>query len=129
MEFIVEIILQFLGEIFLQFFLEGLSDLGFHALAATFEKPRNPILSTLGFALWGAMAGGISLLVMPHSFIFNLGLREANVLVTPLVVAGAMTLIGRLRERKGQARGGIGRFGYAFVFAFSMAVIRFNWAR
>jgi hypothetical protein len=24
---------------------------------------------------------------------------------------------------------GIDRFGYAFVFAFSMAVVRFNWAR
>lgn len=128
MEFIVEILFQFLGEILLQLLFESLSELGFHGLADTFKKPRNPFLSTIGFALWGAMAGGISLLIMPRSFISNLGLREANVIITPLVVGGAMMLIGRLRERQGQTRVGIDRFGYAFVFAFSMALVRFNWA-
>jgi hypothetical protein len=39
-----------------------------------------------------------------------------------------MMLIGRLRESKGQTQVGIDRFGYAFVFAFSMALVRFNWA-
>lgn len=129
MEFIVEIIFQFLGEIFLQFVFESLSELGLHALADTFEKPKNPFLSTIGFAMWGAIAGCLSLLIMPNSFISNLGFREANVLVTPLAVGGAMTLVGRLRDRKGQSRVGIDRFGYAFVFAFSMALIRFNWAQ
>jgi hypothetical protein len=129
MEFILEIIFQFLGEIVLQIVFEALSELGFQSLADTFKKPRNAFLSTMGFALWGALAGGISLLITPRSFISNLALREANVLVTPLVVGGAMTLIGRLRDRAGQKRVEIDRFGYAFVFAFSMAVVRFNWAR
>ena len=129
MEFIFEIILQFLGEILLQFLFESLSELGLHGLADTFKKPKNPFLSTLGFALWGALAGGLSMLMMPRSFISNLGLREANVLVTPLLVGGAMVLIGRLRDSKGQNRVGIDRFGYAFVFAFSMAIVRFNCAR
>ena len=122
--------MQFLGEILLQFAFESLSELGLHGLAETFEKRRNPFLSTIGFALWGGLAGGLSLLIMPRSFISDLGLCEANVLVTPLLVGGgAMVLIGRLRDRKGQNRVGIDRFGYAFVFAFSMAVVRFNWAR
>ena len=86
-------------------------------------------MSAIGFALWGALAGGISLLIMPRSFISDLGLREANVLVTPLLVGGAMVLVGRLRDSKGQERVGIDRFGYAFVFAFAMAIVRFNWAR
>jgi len=118
-----------LGEILLQIVFESLSELGLHALSNTFEKPRSPFLSIIGFALWGAMAGGISLLLMPNSFISNFGLREANVLVTPLIVGGAMTLIGWLRDSKGQTRVGIDRFGYAFVFAFSMAIVRFNGAR
>jgi hypothetical protein len=128
MEFIFEIIFQFLGEILLQLLFESLSELGFHGLADTLEKPRNAFLSTIGFALWGTMAGGISLLIMPKSFISNLGLREANVAITPLIVGGIMMLIGRLRDSKGQTRVGLDRFGYAFVFAFSMAIVRFNWA-
>lgn len=129
MEFIFEIILQFLGEIVLQIVFEAFSELGFQSLADTFEKRRNPFLSTIGFTLWGALAGGISLLIMPRSFIANLELREANVLITPLAAGAAMALIGRWRDKKGQSRVGIDRFGYAFVFALSMAIIRFNWAR
>ncbi|GHH22377.1 hypothetical protein GCM10008023_32340 [Sphingomonas glacialis] len=128
MEIIFEILFQFLGEFVLQILFEALSELGFHSLADTFEKPRNPILSTIGFAMWGALAGGISLLIMPRSFISNLGLREANVLITPIAVGAAMTLIGRWRASKGQTRIGIDRFGYAFIFAFLMAIVRFNWA-
>jgi hypothetical protein len=128
MEFVFEVVLQFLGEILIQIVFEAFSELGFHSLADTFKRPKSAFLSTIGFVLWGTIAGGLSLLIMPKSFISNLGLREANVLITPLVVGGAMTLIGRLRDKRGQDRVGVDRFGYAFVFALSMAIVRFNWA-
>ena len=128
MEFVLEILLQFLGEVLLQIVLECLSELGLQALADTFQRPRNIVLSTFGFTILGAVAGGVSVLVMPRSFISNLGLREANVLITPLIAGAAMTLVGRLRDRRGHERVGLDRFGYAFVFALSMALVRFRWA-
>ncbi len=128
MEFLFEITLQFLGEILLQVLFEFLTEMGFRSLANTFKKPRNPVLSTIGFILWGAMAGGISLLILPKSPISNLGFRKVNVIVTPLIVGGIMMLIGQHRDKRGQILVKLDRFGYAFVFAFTMAIIRYIWA-
>lgn len=125
MELIFEILLQFLGEILVQVGAEFLIELGMHGLGDTFKKRRNPVLSAIGFILWGAMAGGVSLLLFPWSFVANAAYREANLVVTPLIAAAAMTLVGRLRDRKGSDLVKLDRFGYAFIFAFSMAVVRF----
>jgi hypothetical protein len=127
-EFIFEIALQFLGEILLQMFAEILAEIGFRSLEDTFKKQRNPVLSALGFALWGAMAGGVSLLIFPNSPISNIDLRILNLIITPLIAGGVMMLIGRARNKRGQSLVKLDRFGYAFAFAFAMAVIRFVWA-
>ena len=129
MEFIFEILLQFLGELLLQILFEGLVELGYHSLADTFKKPKHPILSTIGYLLWGAIAGGISLLILPNSFIDDPNLRLSNLILAPLAIGGIMVLIGRIRAKKGQDLVKLDRFGYAFCFAFAMSLVRFFWAK
>jgi hypothetical protein len=129
MEVIFEILFQIFGEILLQLLFECLAELGLRSLADTLEKPRNPVLSTVGFVIWGAIAGGLSLLIFPHSPIASLQLRQANLLITPIIVGGVMMLIGRQRNKRGQTLVRLDRFSYAFVFAFTMAVVRFIWAQ
>ncbi len=129
MEFLFEILFQILGELVLQVLFEAIAELGMHSLANTMKAPRNPVLSTIGFVLWGAIAGGISLLILPKSPITSLALRRINLLATPLAAGGIMMLIGRLRDRRGQNLVRLDRFSYAFVFAFSMAVVRYIWAQ
>ena len=125
MELVFEILFQFLAEVLVQVLVELLCELGLHSLGDTFRKTRSPVFSTIGFVLWGAMAGGLSLLVFPTSPITNLVLRKVNLIVTPLIAGGAMMLVGRLRDRRGATLVRLDRFGYAFVFAFAMAVVRF----
>ena len=98
-------------------------------LKETIKKSGNPLLSTLGFFLWGLLAGGISLLLLPRSFISDQTLRLLNLAVTPLAAAEIMRQIGRLRDRRGQTLVGLDRFGYAFSFAFAMALVRFIFAK
>jgi len=129
MEFVFEIVLQILGEILVQAGFELVAELGFHSLADTFKKPKNPVLSTIGFILWGAMAGGISLLIFPKSLISNHAFREVNLFLTPLAVSGVMMLVGRQRGRRGQILVKLDRFGYAFAFAFAMASVRYMGTR
>jgi hypothetical protein len=71
MEFIVEIILQLLAEIVMQIVMQMLVELGFHSIAEITKRPltTNPILSYIGYGLFGAIFGGISLLILPNSFI------------------------------------------------------------
>jgi len=64
-------------------------------------------------------------LVFPRSLIGSAGLRAANLLVAPVVAGGIMMLIGRARNKRGQTLVRLDRFGYAFVFAFAMAAVRF----
>jgi hypothetical protein len=127
-EFILEVLFEIFGEVLIQLLFECLAELGVRSLADTLEKPRHPLLSTIGFALWGALAGGLSLLIFPHSAIASAPLRRANLVVTPIIVGLAMMLIGRVRSKKGQDLVRLDRFGYAFVFAFAMALVRFVWA-
>ena len=128
MEFIFEAIFQFFGELLLQAFFELLAEMGFHGLANTLKRPRNPALSTLGFVLWGIIAGGISLWIFPTSHIHDPALRILNLVLTPVALGLVMTLIGKIRRKKGQDLVRLDQFGYAFVFAFAMALVRFFWA-
>lgn len=128
MEFLLEILIQFLGEMLLQLGAEVLIEIGLHGMANTLEKPRNPLLSGIAFLLWGAAAGGLSLLVLPQSVITDPALRQANVVLTPLAVGTVMMLIGRQREQRGQTLVSIDRFGYAFAFALAMALVRYRFA-
>jgi hypothetical protein len=128
MEFIFEILLQFLGELLLQAIFEVLFELGLHSLTDTLKRPKNPILSTFGFVLWGAMAGGISLFFFPTSPIANPLLRQVNLFATPILAGALMTIIGRVRSKRSQNLVRLDQFGYAFIFAFAMGLVRFIWA-
>ena len=129
MEVMFEILLQFLGEIGIQLVMELLAELGLHSVEDTLKRPRHPVWSTIGFAICGAMAGGISLLILPASPIADIELRRVNLIVTPLVAGGAMALIGRRKERRGIRTNRLDRFGYAFAFALAMAAVRYVWAK
>lgn len=128
MEFIFEIIFQFFAELLISILFEGLSELGLHSLKETFRKPKYPLLSMIGYFLWGAIAGGISLLILPNSFIDYAHLRFANLLLMPVLIGCIMMYIGKVRTRKGQELVKLDRFGYAFCFAFAMVLVRFIWA-
>jgi hypothetical protein len=127
-EFVFEVIIQIFGEILLQILFEILTELGFHSLADTLRRPRNPFLSTIGFILLGAIAGAISLVIFPEAVILNPDLRKINLIVTPVAVGLIMMLVGKVRARNDQILVGLDRFGYAFIFAFAMSLVRFIWA-
>src|SRR5438067_13683789 len=116
MEFLFEIILQFVGEIVVQALFALLAELGFRSLAAPFRRPRNPVLATIGFALWGIAAGAISVWIFPTSPIHSPLFRQMNLVVTPVTLGFLMTLVGKIRLKKGQDLMRLDRFGYAFLF-------------
>ncbi len=128
MEFLFELLFQFFGELVLQIVVEFFAEMGFRSLAQVFRKKPSPRLAVAGYTLWGLLAGGISLLIFPNSAIHNPDLRLANLFVTPVLAGGAMMLLGRLRAKKGQDLVRLDRFGYGFLFAFTMALVRYNWA-
>jgi hypothetical protein len=130
LEFIFEVIFEFFGEVLLQLAVSLLAEAGLHAVRNPDEvaAPRSPWLLACGYALLGLLAGGISLLVLPHSFMHTQATRIASLLLTPVAGGLALALLGAWRRRKGQATIELDRFGYGYVFALAMAAVRFYWS-
>ena len=130
MELILEVILQFFFELFLQILAEIFCELGLRPFAEMFQRKqiRNPWLASIGYFLVGAAVGGISLLFFKSTLIQNPSLRIVNLIVTPVLAGLVMLSIGWLRQKRGQYLVRLDRFGYGFIFAFGMALVRFMYA-
>lgn len=123
----LEFIFEVLGEFLLQVFGEALIEIGFHSLAEPFRRPANPWLAAIGYALFGAILGGISLLAFPNNLV-PAAWRVANLVATPMAVGGIMAVMGVWRARRGQRVLRIDRFAYGYLFALSIALVRFYFA-
>jgi len=126
MEFIFELLFELLGELLLQIAFELLAELGWRGLGAPFRKSAHPLVAGVGYAVFGAIAGGLSLWVFPNLFIASHLGRVANVVVTPILAGAAMAMLGAWRRRRDQSTVLLDRFAYAFIFAMAMALVRFR---
>jgi len=124
MEFIFELLFEIFGELLLQIVLELLFELGLRSLQQPFKKTPNPLLGGVGYALFGAIAGGLSLWWFPQLFITSHAGRIANVVATPILSGLAMAALGAWRRRRDQPTILLDRFAYAFIFAMAMALVR-----
>lgn len=121
----LEAVLQFFLELLLQLVLEVLAEFGLRSLSEPFRKPPNPWVAALGYAIFGATAGGISLYVVPDSLIHGETGRWLNLIATPILAGLAMAALGAWRSRRGQQTIRIDRFSYGYLFALCMALVRF----
>jgi hypothetical protein len=126
MEIIFEFIFSFLGEFLLQVLAEALAELGLHSMRETWRRPPNPWLAALGYALFGTIAGALSLLIIPKLFVHTPTLQLANVILTPLLAGGVMMALGAWRRRRDQDTIRLDKFAYGYLFALCMAMVRFH---
>ena len=120
----LEIVLEVLGEFLIQVVGEVLLELGLHSLAEPFRKVPNPWLAAFGYAVFGGILGGLSLLAFPHNFVPE-PWRLANLIATPLAAGGLMSAMGAWRARRGDAVLRIDKFAYGYLFALALALMRF----
>ena len=132
MEFIGEIIililrgiLQLLGELLLQLIVELFG----RSLVEPFRRPKpiHPWLAAIGYIIFGAFAGAMSLWLVPALFISAQWLRLVNLFLTPFIAGVLMASLGSWRERNSKQTIRLDSFTYGFLFAFAMAFVRFTW--
>jgi len=121
-------LLEFFFEILAQVAFELLAELGVRSLAEPFRRPRpvNPILAAIGYLIFGAIAGALSLL-LPKVLVISKALRQANLIITPVACGFIMAWLGKFRERRGATTVRLDTFMYGYLFALSMAVVRYIW--
>ena len=129
-ELLFELIFEIFGEVLLQIVLEALAEAGVHLVRGRTEHPKSTTAwrLMLGYTLFGAIVGGLSLLLVPHALTHSHAGRIATLLVAPLCAALSTVAIGRLRVRRGQQPVGLDRFMVSYLFALSLAVVRHLWA-
>ncbi len=136
-EFLGEVVvalLQMFGEFILQIAIEALVEIGGRGAASIFRdrpspKPLNPILAGLTYATLGALLGALSLHFFPTSIAHATWLRILTLLIVPLLAGLAMNALGNWRRRHDQTIIHLDHFGYAYLFALALAVVRFFGAR
>ena len=135
MEIVFELILSFFGyllqffaEILLQGIFEAAAELGLRSLVEPFRRPKpiSPFLATVGYVIYGGIAGAISLQI-PQMFVIAHPLRVANLIITPIACGSFMAWLGKYREKKGTPTIRLDTFMYGYLFALSMAAVRFIW--
>jgi hypothetical protein len=124
----MEILVEIFFEFFLQLVLEVLFEFGLQAVAEPFQKKPNPLLAALGYVVIGGALGALTLWPFPDSMVRAPILRWVNLALTPVLVGFAMVLLGIWRRKHDQLELRINRFSYGFLFAFSVALVRFTWA-
>jgi hypothetical protein len=120
--------LEILGEILLQVVVETLAELGLHSLTAPSRKRPNPWMAGIGYSIFGAGAGRISLWLVPAHLVTEEPLRILNLVVTPVVAGLLMSLMGVWRARRGDTLLRLDHFAYGYLFALSLALVRFFFA-
>ena len=124
----IEILFEFLGEFLVQVLGEALFEIGLHSVAEPFRKAPNPWLAAVGYTVFGATLGGISLLVFPDYLMANKSLRVVNAALSPIAAGLSMAAMGKWRAKQGQAVLRIDKFAYGYLFALAFGLIRFWFA-
>ena len=123
-----EFLFQLLAEFLLQIIGQALAELGLHMVAEPFRKSPDPWIAAIGYTLLGIVIGGVSLLLFPTYFTPPGTARMINLVLTPIAVGGCMMAIGAWRTKLGQPLLRIDRFSYGYLFALSLALVRYWFA-
>jgi hypothetical protein len=123
--------LEFLVEVLLQFVLELLAQWILHVTGRGFGDDRKLSfwLVLPGIAALGAVAGWISLAILPEFLIRSADWRLVYLVLVPIAVGAAIACIGAWIRRRGGVRSGIDRFLGGWAFAFTFALVRHFAAR
>jgi hypothetical protein len=119
-------IVELLGEVLLEGAfgeLTGLLSRVVRRFRVTVRR-SNPILATVVFALVGVAFGFLSAWMFPHPLVHPSKVHGISLLISPIVAGPLMAQIGRTLRSWGRQSVRIESFGYGFVFAFAMAVVR-----
>lgn len=132
MEILLQIVIwivEVFGETVLQVLVELIAELFGQVIQRrrTNPEPTSPWVAALGYVVFGAVAGFITLWLVPDLFLKNHAARMANVIFTPIVSGLFMAWVGHWRRRHQGDLIRLDTFGYAYLFALPMALVRFTW--
>ena len=127
MEILFELILQVFSEALIQ----GVFELGGRGIVGVFQKDSSSVgrkLAIFGYLTMGAIAGGISVWLLPMHLLESPFLQIINLAITPILLGLFFEAIGRWKTKNEKTRYLVDRFSYGFTFALTMGLVRYAFA-
>ena len=131
----MEIIFELLFQLFLELIFHGLFEVfgngvrrGLTSVPRKDDTPFDPLLEVSLYALMGAIAGGISLWLVPLHLLKSPALQVLSLAITPIILGFLFEGFGRWKTNNDKPRYLVDRFSYGFTFALTMGLIRFFFA-
>jgi hypothetical protein len=129
---LLEFLWEALGEWVLQLVASALAQACLHFLGRRRDpdgrlsgfRRISPWLVAPGYALFGAIAGAISVALFPAHMIRSAVGRITYLAVTPLAVGAVMAAVGGRGRRRHVPRRAGARFVYGCLFALALALVR-----
>ena len=124
----MEIIFELLAQLVLEIVVQGIFELGGRGIVSIFRREGstvNPWLAICGYIAMGAIAGGISVWLIPMHLLKLPVLQILNLAITPIVLGFIFEFIGRWKTNRDKPRYAVDRFSYGFTFALTMGLIRY----
>lgn len=119
-----------MAELLIELLIEGLAEplvtLLARALGATLPSrwQERRWLAALGYVLWGLLAGALSLWAWPTHLLRAPALRALSFLLSPLLCALALFVVGNVRSRHGHSRRAIDGAWYGLLLGLSYQLVR-----
>lgn len=126
-ELIVELVFGFIGEFALEIILEVLVELGFHGTAERISsKARSRIFVGGAYTIFGAVLGGLSLLIFPKIEFASSVLPALYFVVSPILAGFSLTTVSYLINRDIRPVSWFewDKFLFGVLFAVAYAVAR-----
>jgi len=128
---LIGLILEPLLEAFFEFLAALLADVILRSLGELFEPPetQNSLLATIGYATFGLALGGLSLVFIPFRLAHPSKIHGVSLIISPIITGALLSWTGALLRKRDKKAMQIETFGYGFVFAFGIALVRFLFAK
>jgi hypothetical protein len=129
-EFIVELLLNIVGEAFVQLVFEGIAELGLLSSPSGRPKPHrpSPFLAGFGCLVLGTVAGITTLLLFPDRLWPAAPVPGVSLVVSPLLTGFVMQRYGQWKADHHRKPTFLASFAGGALFAFPMPVLRFIFA-
>lgn len=128
---LIGLILEPLLEAVFEFLAAALADVSLRFLKEVFEptEMQNSYLASIGHAMFGLALGGLSLVFFPHRLAHPSKIHGASLIISPVIAGALLSWTGALLRKRDKRTMQIESFGYGFVFAFGIALVRFLFAK
>lgn len=124
---LLSVIFDIIFDGILLFGLQLIADVISRILSGIWKIPvlTGSVLAATVYFLLGLLAGGFSLVFFPHPLVHPSKFHGISLLISPTIAGLMMWWLGSILRKRNKKVTRIESFGYGFVFAFGVALVRF----